>query len=44
MHKSILMGANKLGRAVELTLGPGGRSVVIDPFERANYSELSVKP
>ena len=27
-----------------MTLGPGGRNVVIDPFEAANYNALAVYP
>ena len=44
MQKRTLLGARKLSRAVELTLGPGGRSTVIDPFEAANFNALSVYP
>ncbi len=44
MKLGIMQGANKVARAVELTLGPGGRTVVIDPFESANFNDLSVKP
>jgi chaperonin GroEL (HSP60 family) len=44
MKLGIMKGANKLAAAVQLTLGPGGRTVVIDPFEQANFNDLSVKP
>ena len=37
-------GSRKLSKAVQLTLGPGGRTVAIDPFERMNHNELSVQP
>jgi hypothetical protein len=37
-------GSQLLGNAVELTLGPAGRTVVVDPFEQANYNALSVYP
>jgi len=37
-------GSQLLGRAVELTLGPGGRTVVIDPFEKQNFNSLSAYP
>lgn len=37
-------GGAKLSKAVELTLGPGGRTVVIDPYERANFNALSKYP
>lgn len=33
-----------MSKATSLTLGPSGRLVVIDPFDAANFSELSVKP
>ena len=44
LRKETLAGASRLAKAVSLTLGPGGRTVVVDPFEAANYSGLSVKP
>ena len=37
-------GSLKLSKAVELTLGPGGRTVVIDPYEKANFNSLSKYP
>ena len=39
-----MKGASKVAAAVQLTLGPGGRTVAIDPFEQANFNDLSVKP
>ena len=42
--KSMKRGSQLLGNAVELTLGPAGRTVVVDPFEQANYNALSVYP
>lgn len=44
MKLGIMKGANKVAKAVQLTLGPGGRTVVIYPFEQANFNDLSVKP
>lgn len=37
-------GSQHLAKAVELTLGPGGRTVVIDPYEKANFNSLSLYP
>ena len=37
-------GSQKLAKAVELTLGPGGRTVMIDPYEKANFNALSKYP
>lgn len=37
-------GCQLLGRTVELTLGPAGRTVVVDPFEKSNYNALSAYP
>ena len=43
-----LVGLNKgsqlLGHTVALTLGPGGRTVVIDPYEEKNFNSLSTYP
>ena len=44
MRQRTLLGARKLSNAVELTLGPGGRTTVIDPFEAANFNALSAYP
>ena len=43
-RKEILIGANKLSRAVQATLGPGGRNVAIDPWSPGEQSALSVDP
>ena len=38
-------GSKHLAKAVEVTLGPAGRTVVIDPYERQNNSNnLSLQP
>lgn len=42
--KYMAEGSSHLARAVQLTLGPAGRTVVIDPFERANFNALSAYP
>ena len=39
-----LRGARRLAKAVGATLGPGGRTVVIDPFQAANFNQFSVYP
>ena len=44
MSQGIILGSQKVARAVQLTLGPGGRTVAIDPFNNFNYNSLSVKP
>ena len=40
----MLVGAQKLSKAVSLTMGPGGRSVMIDPWNAEQYNELSIYP
>lgn len=42
--RHIAGGSQHLARAVEATLGPGGRTVVIDPFDPANFNTLSAYP
>lgn len=42
--KGMNKGSQLLGNAVELTLGPAGRTVVVDPFEQANFNALSLYP
>ena len=42
--RNIVQGSQLLANAVQLTLGPAGRTVVIDPFEARNYNALSVQP
>ena len=37
LRLNALNGAQKLSRAVQLTLGPGGRNVIIDPFDPATH-------
>lgn len=44
MQAGALIGARRLGRAVEATLGPGGRNVVVDPFQAGNFNQFSVYP
>ena len=44
MQAGVLVGAKRLGRAVEATLGPGGRNVVIDPFQESNFNQFSAYP
>lgn len=42
--KGMNKGSQLLGKAVQLTLGPAGRTVVVDPYEQANFNALSVYP
>ena len=44
-RERMLVGAQKLSKAVQCTLGPGGRNVVIDPFDQLEHNnDLSVAP
>ena len=40
----MVAGSKKVADTVRVTMGPYGRLVAIDPFEAANFNELSVKP
>ena len=40
----MVAGSKKVADTVRVTMGPHGRLVAIDPFEVANFNELSVKP
>ena len=44
MHQESLKGASKLGRVVGATLGPGGRTIAIDPYQKSNFNQFSVYP
>lgn len=44
VRKRALQGAQTLSKAVQLTLGPGGRNVIIDPFDPLKFTALSAYP
>ena len=44
LRQQALLGAQRLSKAVQLTLGPGGRNVIIDPFDPLKFSALSLYP
>ena len=43
LRRHALKGAVSLSRAVERTLGPAGRNIVIDPNEKSNMNEFSIE-
>ena len=44
MQAGTYVGARRLGKAVEATLGPGGRNIAIDPFDSSNFNQFSAYP